>query len=197
DRPTTRADRRASHPVPSAPDHDPARHPVDRTTMTRPSPLPPPGPGAPTPPIEIAGGAARATSRLDVDRVEVPDAVLDRLRNACGDVSVEEATVAEASRDWWPLAMQWATDGHLGGLAAAVARPTDADQVAAVLAICHEERIPVTAAGGRSGVCGASVPLHGGVVLDLTGLAGIVEVDTTSLVLDVRAGTFGDVLEHE
>ena len=30
--------------------------------------------------------------------------------------------------------------------------------------------IPVTAAAGRSGVCGASVPLHGGVVLDLCGL---------------------------
>ena len=32
--------------------------------------------------------------------------------------------------------------------------------------------MPVTAAGGRSGVCGASVPVFGGVVLDLTGLAG-------------------------
>ena len=54
-----------------------------------------------------------------------------------------------------------------------------------------------TAAGGRSGVCGASVPLHGGVVLDLTGLAGIVDVDATSRVLDVLPGTFGDVLEHD
>ena len=33
-------------------------------------------------------------------------------------------------------------------------------------------RVPVTAAGGRSGVCGASVPVLGGVVLDLTALAG-------------------------
>ena len=49
-------------------------------------------------------------------------------------------------------------------------------------------RIPVTAAAGRSGVCGASVPVHGGVVLDLCGLTGIVDVDATSLVLDVRAG---------
>jgi alkyldihydroxyacetonephosphate synthase len=68
--------------------------------------------------------------------------------------------------------------------------------VAAVLAVCHEAAIPVTAAAGRSGVCGASVPLHGGVVLDLCGLTGIVDVDTTSLVLDVAAGTFGDHLEH-
>ncbi len=40
------------------------------------------------------------------------------------------------------------------------------------------------------------MPVHGGVVLDLCGLRGIVEVDATSLVLDVAAGTFGDHLEH-
>ena len=37
--------------------------------------------------------------------------------------------------------------------------------------------MPVTAAAGRSGVCGASMPVHGGVVLDLTALTGIVDVD--------------------
>ena len=35
-------------------------------------------------------------------------------------------------------------------------------QVAAVLELCYQARVPVTAAGGRSGVCGASVPLFGG-----------------------------------
>ncbi|HYZ99685.1 MAG TPA: FAD-binding oxidoreductase [Acidimicrobiales bacterium] len=158
---------------------------------------PPAGPGAPTPPIAIAGGAAPATPRLTARRVGVEDNVLDRVRRACDEVTTDAATLAEASRDWWPLAMAWATEGQVAGLAAAVARPTDADQVAAVLAVCDEARVPVTAAGGRSGVCGASVPLHGGVVLDLTALAGIVDVDGTSLVLDVRPGTFGDVLEHD
>lgn len=165
--------------------------------MSAPHDLPPVGPAAPTPPIALAGGAAAATPRLAAERVEVDDRLLARLRDACAEVTAESAELAEASRDWWPLAMSWATEGQVAGLAAAVARPTDAEQVAAVLALCHEARVPVTAAGGRSGVCGASVPLHGGVVLDLTGLAGVVDVDETSLVLDVRPGTFGDVLEHE
>jgi alkyldihydroxyacetonephosphate synthase len=76
-----------------------------------------------------------------------------------------------------------------------VARPTDTGQVAAVLALCDQARVPVTAAGGRSGVCGASVPLFGGVALDLCGLAGLGEVDTGSLVADLRAGTFGPEVE--
>ena len=64
-----------------------------------------------------------------------------------------------------------------------------------MLRICNDARIPVTAAAGRSGVCGASVPVHGGVLLDLCGLAGIVDVDDTSLVVDVQAGTFGTWFE--
>jgi alkyldihydroxyacetonephosphate synthase len=162
-----------------------------------PSPLPDPGPGAPTPPIEIAGGAASATAHLAATRVEVDDAVVERLRGACAAVEVDPAACAEASRDWWPGAMTWATGGQVAGLATVVARPSSAAEVAAVLAVCDEARVPVTAAAGRSGVCGASVPVHGGVVLDMTGLAGIVDVDATSLVLDVLPGTFGDLLEAD
>ncbi len=75
----------------------------------------------------------------------------------------------------WPSAGR--RPGQVPARPAVVARPTDTAQVAAVLALCHEARVPVTPAGGRSGVCGASVPLFGGVALDLCGLAGIGEVD--------------------
>jgi alkyldihydroxyacetonephosphate synthase len=112
-------------------------------------------------------------------------------------VATDAVTRAESGRDWWPLAMGWALDGEVPGLAAAVARPSEVDEIAGVLAVCNDARIPVTAAAGRSGVCGASVPLHGGVLLDMCRLTGIVAVDDASLLLDVGAGTFGDVLEDE
>lgn len=162
-----------------------------------PTATPPPGPGAPTRPIEIAGGAASATARLGAEHVEVPDAVVERLRGACSAVDVDAAARAEASRDWWPLAMSWATEGNVAGLADVIARPATAEETAGVLAVCDEARIPVTAAAGRSGVCGASVPVHGGVVLDLSSFAGIADVDATSMVLDVAPGTFGDHLEAQ
>jgi alkyldihydroxyacetonephosphate synthase len=154
------------------------------------------GPAAPTPPIAFAGDPATVSSRSSV-AVPVLDGVLDRLRGACAAVTTDPAERAEASRDWWPAAMVWALDDQVGGLASVVCRPSSADEVAAVLAICDETRIPVTAAGGRSGVLGGSVPVYGGVLLDLCGLSGIVDVDATSLVVDVQAGTFGDHLEDE
>jgi alkyldihydroxyacetonephosphate synthase len=125
---------------------------------------------------------------------DVDDALLDRLAAIC---PVERATdaIAAASRDWWPLAMVWDDDGTAITSAAAVTRPASVDEVAAIARLCNEARIPLTVVAGRSGVCGASMPVHGGVLLDLTGLTGIVDVDDTALVLDVRAGTFGTPLE--
>lgn len=153
--------------------------------------------GAPTPPIAFGQDAAEVRGRLSAGVVAVDDATLARLRDVCADVTVEPSVIAEASRDWWPLAMIWALDGEVAGLAGAVARPSSASEVSELLRVCNDAGVPVTAAAGRSGVCGASVPVHGGVVLDLCGIAGIVEVDDESMVLDVLPGTFGDVLEDE
>ena len=133
--------------------------------------------------------------RIDATRVELDDALLGRLGDACTTVLVDAESVVEASRDWWPLTTVWSLEGQVAAIAAAVARPSNASEVAAVLTLCNGVNVPVTAAAGRSGVCGASVPLHGGVVLDLTALSGIVGVDTESMILDVRAGTFGTWLE--
>jgi len=155
------------------------------------------GPGAPTPAIALSGGPAAATSRRRGSRVGITDAVLRQLRSVCADVTDDPAVIGEASRDWWPLAMTWALHGQVGSRAAAVARPSSAQEVADVLAACNRWGLPVTAAGGRSGVLGASVPVFGGLVLDMCGLSGIIDVDDTSMIVDVLPGTFGDHFENE
>jgi alkyldihydroxyacetonephosphate synthase len=154
------------------------------------------GPAAPTPPIELPDPGT-ASVRLDASHVEVDAATLARLGDSCSEVITDHAARSEASRDWWPLAMIWALDNQVAGLASVVARPHSPAEVASVLTVCNEARVPVTAAAGRSGVCGASVPAHGGVVLDLTALTGLRDVDDESLVIDVAPGTFGDHLEAE
>ncbi len=129
--------------------------------------------------------------------MEVTDAVAERLTATGASVELDEVARAEVGRDWWPLAMTWAPAGHTPAIASAVVRPAEAAQVAEVLAICNEARIPVTPSAGRSGVLGGSVPLFGGVQLDLCELSGIRGVDDESLIVDVAAGTFGDHFENE
>jgi alkyldihydroxyacetonephosphate synthase len=149
--------------------------------------------GAPTPPIEIDPSAGAVTARFESVAVGAP--VIARLQDVCTEVLTDDASCHEAGRDWWPITMAWALKGEVPSQPAAVARPTTAEEVAAVLAVCSDARVPVTTAGGRSGVCGASVPVFGGVVLDTTAMQGIVAVDDMSLLLTVKPGIFGDVLE--
>ncbi|MGQ0826140.1 MAG: FAD-binding oxidoreductase [Actinomycetota bacterium] len=153
--------------------------------------------GAPTPPIAFAGDAATVGGRLPVPRVEVDDVLAKQLGETGAEVVDAPSVISEASRDWWPLAMIWALDNQVAARASVVVRPSSTEQVPAVLALCNEARVPVTPAAGRSGVCGASVPVFGGVLLDLTALSGIVDVDTVSMLVDVRPGTFGDVFEDQ
>jgi alkyldihydroxyacetonephosphate synthase len=151
--------------------------------------------GAPTPPIAFAGDAAAVADRLRPERVEIGDELRAQLAATGADVTTTASEIGEASRDWWPLAMIWALDNQVATRASVIVRPHSAAEVAAVLRLCNAARIPVTAAAGRSGVCGASVPVFGGVLLDLTALEGIIDVDHTSMLVDVLPGTFGDVFE--
>ena len=153
--------------------------------------------GRPTPAIAISGGADNAEAHLTAGVDELDAGLIEELRSSGAAVDVSQAIRAESSRDWWPLGMIWATRGQVPAKAAAVVTPHSTAEVSAVVAACNRARVPVTAAGGRSGVLGASVPAFGGVVLDLTAMSGIVSVDDTSMVLDVLPGTFGDQLEQE
>lgn len=145
---------------------------------------------SPTPPIELTGSEPHFVSAT----ADVSDELIARLAGGC-EVVTDPVVVAESSRDWWPLALHWSLRGQVPQLGALVARPSDVDQVAHVLTTCNDARIPVTVAGGRSGVCGASVPVFGGVVLDVTALTGVIAVDEISGIVEVMAGTFGPDLE--
>lgn len=129
--------------------------------------------------------------------VEVPSELIAAWRADGIDVVVSGAPTSESARDWWPRSLGWTLES--GALAShrpgAVVRPRGASDVAQVLRDCSAARVPVTPAGGRSGVCGASLPVHGGVVLDMTSMQGIVSVDAVSGLVRVRPGTFGDDLE--
>ncbi len=110
--------------------------------------------------------------RAEVDVAPTSPASMSATRSSDDDESR-----AEAGRDWWPLAVGWAARGQVPARPA-VMRPTaDTAQVAAVLAACNDAGVPVTPSAGRSGVCGGRSPSSAGVALDLTGLAGIVDVD--------------------
>jgi FAD/FMN-containing dehydrogenase len=89
------------------------------------------------------------------------------------------AATAGYSVDW---------TGRFRGQAAAVVRPADTEQVAAVLRLCTDAGIPVVPQGGNTGLVGGGVPLHGEVVLSLTRLSQLDPVDADSRQVTAGAG---------
>ena len=148
-------------------------------------------------PVSTLAGEGPITERFTHAPVVLSDALLGELVASGAEVLRSEGDRAAASRDWWPLGIGWGKLREVGALCDVVVRPHSTAEVSAVLRSCHEAGIPVTPAAGRSGVCGGSVPLFGGVILDLTALTSTFEVDERSLTLTVSAGVFGPDLERQ
>jgi len=78
-----------------------------------------------------------------------------------------------------------------------VVRPETEEAVAEVLAIADAHRTPVVPWGGGSGTQGGCLPIRGGIVIDMTALDEIIEVDERSMTVTAQAGVNGRRLEAE
>jgi glycolate oxidase len=67
-----------------------------------------------------------------------------------------------------------------------VAFPGTTEEVAQVVRICAERRIPIVPRGAGTGYTGGSVPMHGGVVLSLERMNRILEIDEANLLAIVQ-----------
>jgi glycolate oxidase len=71
---------------------------------------------------------------------------------------------------------------------AVVARPACTAEVAAVLRIADEHRVPVTARGSGTGLSGAAIAAPDGILLSFERMDRILEIDTANHVAVVQAG---------
>src|SRR5947199_10563900 len=81
------------------------------------------------------------------------------------------------------------TAGRAAPKPRAVVRPKSTEEVSRFLKLCHRERVPVTTQGGMTGLTRATMPHHGEVVLSMERMNAIEEIDTSSNVAVVQAGT--------
>jgi FAD/FMN-containing dehydrogenase len=118
----------------------------------------------------------------------------EALQRALSDAVGERHVLADADMragfesDW---------TGRYTGRARLVVRPGSTEEVAAVLRICAEEGVAVVPQGGNTGMVGASVPRNGEVVLSMTRLNALGEIDRATLEVEAGAGvTLAALQEH-
>lgn len=83
------------------------------------------------------------------------------------------------------------------GPPAVVVRPTDADQVAAAVRIAAAHRVPVVPQGARTGLAGGANATDGALVLSLTGMDRILEIDPANRIAVVQPGVVNAILARE
>ena len=111
-------------------------------------------------------------------------------------VSTSAPDVIAMSADLWPKAQIWKMSGEVERHPPdCVVWPGTEAELSAVVAFCAEHGIPIVPYGGGSGVCGGTVPIHGGVVVDVKRMEGEVEIDRASLTVVAPAGINGQHLE--
>jgi FAD/FMN-containing dehydrogenase len=114
---------------------------------------------------------------------EPRSATLNRLNAIVGaqGIFTDAAELEPYVNDW---------RGIYRGGAAAVVRPANAEQVAAVIKICAETGTPVVPQGGNTGMCGATVPnaKDNPVVIALGRMNRIRNVDPLNNTMTVEAG---------
>jgi FAD/FMN-containing dehydrogenase len=116
--------------------------------------------------------------------------LLEALSDAVGPAHVlsDPDVTASFATDW---------TGRFAGEARVVARPGSTYEVAAVLGVCAAHGVAVVPQGGNTGLVGASVPHAGEIVLSLTRLDRLGEVDRATLEVEAGAGvTLARLQEH-
>ena len=80
---------------------------------------------------------------------------------------------------------------ELGGISQmpeVLVRVRSTQEVSAIMKLAYERTIPVTVRGSGTGLVGAAVPLHGGILLETTKMNKILKLDSNNLTVTVQPG---------
>lgn len=102
-----------------------------------------------------------------------------------GDVTADADVLAQCGRDYWGV----------GGVAELLVRPHSSADIAAILALANAHGVAVVPRGGASNCSGGVMPAAGRVVLDLSGLNRILDIDTENRRARVQSGVINSDLQ--
>lgn len=77
-----------------------------------------------------------------------------------------------------------------------VLKPRTPQEIAAILRLCNEHRIPVTPRGAGTGLSGGALPHLGGVLLSLERMNDILHIDERNLQVTTEPGVITEVLQN-
>lgn len=114
---------------------------------------------------------------------KIDESVLDAFRSIVGEKNVvtDRGELEDYSHDEFSM-------DDIRRYPDAVVKPRNTGEAAAVAKCCNEKRIPLTARGAGTGLCGGCVPVFGGVVVSFENMKRVIEVDADNMTATVESG---------
>lgn len=113
-----------------------------------------------------------------------------------GRISTSIQHLLAYSRDLWPLKLIEIQGVETPDIPDAVLWVKNVKEVVKVVKLCSENEIPIIPYGGGSGVCGGTVPINGGIIIDLKLMNAVRSLNEYSLLVEVEAGANGERFER-
>ena len=119
----------------------------------------------------------------------LPSDVLTRIADSLGPdvLSQDPAELAEYGRDWTRV---------VAPAPSAVAFPRTTEQVSKLLALCNAESLAVVPSGGRTGLAGGAVAANGEIVVSLSRMRRMDEIDRLGGTVRVQAGAITEAVHQ-
>ncbi|MBQ3391888.1 MAG: FAD-binding oxidoreductase [Lachnospiraceae bacterium] len=112
---------------------------------------------------------------------KVTPEIIEQLKAAApGHIVTGEDISADYGRDEMPI--------YGENMPEAVLQATSAEEIAAVVKICNENKIPVTTRGAGTGLVGGCVPVYGGIVIETIKMNKILGYDLENFSVTIEPG---------
>jgi alkyldihydroxyacetonephosphate synthase len=102
---------------------------------------------------------------------------------------------ASCTDTWW-VSRRWIAKGLGIPKADVIVFPQKAEEVSRIIRLAREFNLPIIPRGGGGGDIGGSVPLNGGIIVDMKKMDRIIEIDESSLTVTVEPGILQIHLEE-
>ena len=109
----------------------------------------------------------------------------------CEDIAALQRIVGESEVLTGSAINEDYSHDELGGvrqMPEALVRVRSTEEISAIMKLAYERNIPVTVRGSGTGLVGAAVPLHGGILLETTRMNRILKLDKENLTVTVQPG---------
>ncbi len=117
----------------------------------------------------------------------IQESVIDQLKTI-----VRQKDVLTDASECWTYGYDNSRKHHAPD---AVVFATTMEQVAGIVRLCQQTRIPLVAHGLGSGTTGGAIPVHGGLVVSLERMDRIIDIDADNRVMRVEAGVTNQAVQ--